>query len=102
MGNNPYNSPEKFGLRLIGDEQWGDAFYNFDMTAVWIDGDGQYYYADDSGCSCPAPFEDYTDLADLEKASQHEVIAHLNARRLWSNTHPNDGLDLMERIRAIG
>jgi hypothetical protein len=56
--NDPYYSPEKFGLRTIGEVQWGEACYSFDLTVVWQDvTTGALYYADDSGCSCPSPFE---------------------------------------------
>jgi hypothetical protein len=76
-GDNVYDSPEKYGLELVGSTEWSDEAYQFDMTAVFRDAEGQLYYADDSGCSCPSPFENYIGIEDLTKASRHEVLKHL-------------------------
>jgi hypothetical protein len=76
-----HSSPEKYGLRTIGEVQWGDADYSFDLTAVWLDTTtGSLYYADDAGCSCPAPFED-TGRDDLTLIDRPQtLIDHLNKR----------------------
>ena len=52
-----YYSPEDYGLEPIGtlDEDLG---YEFHILAIWKDKDGNIYWAEDSGCSCPIPFED--------------------------------------------
>lgn len=53
---NPYNYPENRGVSiLVAKDVAGE--YAFAMFSVWTDGQ-QLYYATDSGCSCPAPFED--------------------------------------------
>jgi hypothetical protein len=53
-----FSSPEKFGLKIIGNLSWDDDAYQFDMTTVWQDiTTGELFYASDSGCSCPSPFE---------------------------------------------
>lgn len=55
---NIYYQPEEYGLKTVGEVEWGDGYYNFDLTVVWQDiSTGTLYYADDSGCSCPSPFE---------------------------------------------
>ena len=37
-----------------------DRDYEFHILSVWRDErTGHLYYAEDSGCSCPTPFEDY-------------------------------------------
>lgn len=62
---NPYYSPEKCGLTLI-DTLHGEEDYSFSIVCVWKDNSsGKFYWASDSGCSCPTPFEDYTRLSDL-------------------------------------
>lgn len=66
MYENIYYSPEKFGLEIVGDIEWAEPNYSFDFTAVWKKSRGEYYLASDSGCSCPAPFENYTSVEDLE------------------------------------
>lgn len=57
--SNPYYNPEKMGLEIIGD--WSeDLSYEFHIVLAWKDKEsGKYYWAEDSGCSCPTPFEDY-------------------------------------------
>jgi hypothetical protein len=55
----PYNSPEKYGMEHVGTIQWGEEDYSFNLTCVLRRlSDGTLWYAHDSGCSCPEPFED--------------------------------------------
>ena len=67
---NVYYDPEKFGLKIIGEIEWSDGCWQFDTTVVWQrEADGVFLYAEDSGCSCPMPFEriginDMIQLAD--------------------------------------
>jgi hypothetical protein len=56
---NFYYDPEKSGLVTIGEIDWSSGSHEFDLTVVWKrESDGRFVYADDSGCSCPSPFED--------------------------------------------
>ncbi len=64
--NNPYYDPSKFGLELVDSIEWDGESYEFNMTAVWKAKRGEYYLADDSGCSCPAPFENIEKLEELD------------------------------------
>lgn len=68
---NLYYSPEKSGLRPIGQLNDPDADYSFDMLVVWQHEDGRVLYGSDSGCSCPSPFEDQTvdDLTEVTRSS---------------------------------
>lgn len=61
-----YHSPEKHGLRIFGELDDPNACYSFGMFVVWeqIDG-GALFFGQDSGCSCPSPFESVTSLADI-------------------------------------
>jgi hypothetical protein len=61
---NAYYNPEKFGCEVVMDIDVGQE-YEFDMFAVLrtiepIEGihKGTYFYASDTGCSCPVPFDD--------------------------------------------
>jgi hypothetical protein len=73
-----YYSPENYGLEIVGEIEWSDASYQFDLTVVWRRKlDGQLFYADDSGCSCPSPFEDFKGVNHLTAASMFEVSGHL-------------------------
>lgn len=55
-----YDSPETFGLEFVDSIEWVGESYQFDMTVVWKEARGKYYIGDDSGCSCPSPFEGLT------------------------------------------
>lgn len=59
-----YCSPEKLGLTEIASIE-KEPDYDFDMVVVWKHEAGTVYWAADSGCSCPSPFEDYHRLEDL-------------------------------------
>lgn len=72
-----YNQPEAFGLTLLGEVNWYDLAYEFDFSIVLVDKDGFFYLERDSGCSCPSPFEGYTNLEELSKMTRSEVIAEL-------------------------
>lgn len=53
-----YYSPEKFGLRVVDEVEFSSGAYEFDTSVLWQDIEtGAFYVADDSGCSCPVPFE---------------------------------------------
>lgn len=65
-GNNPYYNPEKFGLEIIGEFEFSEPSYSFDTLVVWKEGRGRYWIGMDSGCSCPSPFEDVTDINSLD------------------------------------
>ena len=57
--NNVYYSPERFGLKVMWMVE-AEPDYDFDMVVVWKRvSDGALFWAHDSGCSCPSPFEDY-------------------------------------------
>lgn len=56
---NPESSPEKFNLKIVAALSDNQP-YEFDDVLVWEDLDtGEFYWAADSGCSCPTPFEAY-------------------------------------------
>lgn len=55
---NVYYDPQKFGLSTVGEIEWAEPDYSFDLTVVWQrDSDGHVFYASDNGCSCPTPFD---------------------------------------------
>ena len=78
---NVYYDPEKFGLTIIGEVEFSSGSYEFDMTLVWKAADGSVYVADDSGCSCPTPFEGMG-IADLTKIERlQDLIAYFDKRK---------------------
>jgi hypothetical protein len=56
---NPYYSPEKLDLKVLVDFWLSEPDYDFNILCVWKHKNGKLYWAQDSGCSCPSPFEDY-------------------------------------------
>lgn len=67
--NNPYYSPEAFGLTIVGVVDRYEPCYDFDMVAVWWHEDGRIFVGTDSGCSRPAPFEGFNSLDELTLVS---------------------------------
>jgi hypothetical protein len=65
-GNDIYYNPEKFGLEKVGEFDWADPDYSFDICCVWKAQRGQYWVGNDSGCSCPSPFENVNDINELD------------------------------------
>lgn len=96
-----YSSPERFGLETFGEIQWGEPCYSFDLTVVWRrPADGTFFYCEDSGCSCPSPFEDkgVADLIPIETLAGFQ--SHLNA--LGGESQPDDIARLLERMHEAG
>lgn len=62
---NVYYDPEAFGLEIVGQFDWSLPDWSFDMCVVWNQ-DGKYWIGNDSGCSCPAPFEEVYDINELD------------------------------------
>lgn len=76
-----YYSPEQFGLEIVKELDDPSADYSFDKFVVWIrKKDGVLFYGQDSGCSCPSPFEGVTSVQGLSelknmKAFEQELRA---------------------------
>lgn len=75
---NVYYSPEKHGVTAVGEIEWSEPNYSFDLTVLWKAEDGTLYWGDDSGCSCPSPFEDISTLAKLSTGTKFDFIKHVN------------------------
>ena len=64
---NPYDSPTLCGLKILEVTEEPNLCYEFNMVVLWEDLEtGKRYWARDSGCSCPTPFEDLRGLGDLD------------------------------------
>ena len=57
--NNIYYNPKAFGLQIIALMELGGS-YEFDTHVVFANEQGELFYANDAGCSCPTPFERHT------------------------------------------
>ena len=97
--NSPYDSDE---LEYIGEVEWTGESYQFDITAVWYHPEsGLFYWGDDSGCSCPTPFEDVHDLSGLEAGNRFDVIHHLEARGDEGFYSEHAGMEMVNLIDRI-
>jgi hypothetical protein len=78
MGNIYYN-PEDHGLEIVAEIDFADS-YDFDKIVVWKSKDeNKFFWAQDSGCSCPSPFEDYHSVDALEVLNDHTFCNLENA-----------------------
>lgn len=64
--DNIYSDGSKIGVKVFAEIQ-ANCNYDFHMVVVFQNEQGQLAWAEDSGCSCPAPFEDYKSWDQLEK-----------------------------------
>lgn len=105
---NLYFDPEKFGLTVVGEIDYRDA-YEFDIVAVYRDSQGRLAYAEDSGCSCPEPFQGHG-VDDLVYCTPAELQAYLEKKARendWTRDEDQSGtkydadvLELMKRVVA--
>ena len=58
--SNVYYNPSDFGLEIVTEFELSEPCYSFDTVVVWANEKGEYFIDQDSGCSCPSPFEDST------------------------------------------
>ena len=96
---NIYYHPEKHNLTVF-DEVETAGSYEFDTTVIWKDKDNNLYWAHDSGCSCPIPFEGYKtikDLSTLTKDNFYNFEIHLKNQYNISNTQFNDCIVLVKK-----
>lgn len=84
--SNVYYDPQDFDLNVEGSFDWAEPDWSFDMLVVWSDERGQYWVGQDSGCSCPSPFEDVTDVNELDgpytKAGLKSRLNYLVSKRV--------------------
>jgi hypothetical protein len=72
-----YYSPEDHGLTIVGGVELSDACYQFDTVVLFRNAEGALFYAQDAGCSCPSPFEDFTSVDDLTPCTLQEFQAYV-------------------------
>lgn len=74
---NLYYDPQDYSLEPVGEIDWSDGNYVFNLTVVWRrTSDGRLVYGEDSGCSCPSPFEDQgvEDLKPITSVSEFQDL----------------------------
>jgi hypothetical protein len=78
-----YSSPKKHGLEIFGEANQEDMCYAYNKFVIWKTKEGKYFYGDDSGCSCPSPFEEYRSIDNLYPVYNKEQL--LTAIDNWVN-----------------
>jgi len=97
---NVYYSPEKFDLEQIAQIDYSDGDYQFDYRVVWRHlKTGQLYTDRDSGCSCPAPFEDANSLKDIETFALSVIEEEVLKERKSESYSGDDPGDFLKKIR---
>ena len=103
-----YNQPEYFGLTQIGHIDDPESCYSFDDLIVWQHNDGRIFYAEDSGCSCPSPFEQHTSLDDATEvtdatwdAFQRAVTEHCREYRNGDDPQAADKTELLAKVAGL-
>ena len=102
-----YYSPDEFGLETIGEIQWGEQSYDFDLTVLWKrKSDGDFFMAEDSGCSCPSPFDGINSIDKLTQVTLDGLKTALEGRNgsggRYSPDQSVDIAELLERAHAAG
>ncbi len=104
MSNVYYDSPD-FGLQTIGEIDWSDGCYNFDLTVVWCrTADGAFLTADDAGCSCPSPFEDkgINDLTEVGSLAEFQAKLLERSADNYNGDRETAIAELVERMHKAG
>lgn len=99
-GANPYYNPDKCGLEIF-DEIDTAGSYEFDTFVIWkkID-DGKLYYASDSGCSCPTPFESFYGLDELNSITEENFHGFDEALKNHSRIEDQDYIAMKTRVKS--
>lgn len=91
-----YYAPEKLGIEIVASVEH-EPDWNFDIT-LFVRHDDRYYVVQDSGCSCPTPFEDVKGLEDLTRVrTTGEVQAFIKP----FNYPTDDALSFMAKVREV-
>ena len=96
--NNIYSHPEKHGLKIFETLE-ENLSYEFNMLVVWKNEKGEFFWAQDSGCSCPSPFEDYNSVADLYKVDPNNLESFQQAIENFRGASSVEKLELIIAVR---
>ena len=107
---NPYYNPDKLNLTLYSLDK-DDTDYDYDTLCFWATEDGRVYTAQDSGCSCPTPFEEYSGfnqdevlqkLERIDSAADAQVIfENWNVYYDEKKTDPSKGEEVYRWVKGV-
>ncbi|MFM2393156.1 MAG: hypothetical protein RLZZ546_1138 [Bacteroidota bacterium] len=97
FSENPYYSPEKCGLQILDSINTAGS-YEYDMFVVWVKlDDNSIWWATDSGCSCPVPFE--VGRHDLHEITEETYYNFDLALKNHKNLKPQDYFMILNAVR---
>lgn len=104
---NIYYAPEEFGLEVVSMIE-DPGSYEFNMFVVWKDKKGNLYYDEDSGCSCPSPFENVQGVEQLTRIDKNHFDVFEDAVNKFNkeyNKHASPTADerhqLIEKVKEL-
>lgn len=97
---------EKLGVTVLQFDQ-PDMSYEFNTALFIATNDGRVYFVQDSGCSCPTPFEDYEGATFEDIAPRLERVGSIEQAEglfnAWNHPdyqyHPYLTGDAKDRLR---
>lgn len=101
-----YGTPERFKLTTLATLNREEAgSWGFDYVVVWRHEDGTVLWGEDSGCSCPAPFEGVRSYNDLNVLNEHtwpefERAARENTEDDTNHATPKQINDFLDAARV--
>lgn len=93
-----HGQPEKWGLTEVAEIDAGGSF-EFDLVTIWRDQDGKLWMGEDSGCSCPVPYEDHVWPTDFEEVASIDQV-ETAVRKRWRHYGPSAG-EVLDFIRTV-
>lgn len=100
--HNPYYNPENCDLTHIARLEDPASCYSFDTTIFVKDNPtGGIYAAQDSGCSCPTPFESVCGLPDMTLVRSIPEAAQIIARS-YATYDQADVRKALDALREAG
>ncbi len=97
MLENIYDSPSKFRLKIFAEVE-RELSYEFSIFVVFQNEAGELFYAEDEGCSCPAPFENLTMDTLQPIIGADGLKAFFDALNTWRNeNYDNINTDYVRR-----
>lgn len=99
-----YYAPYEWGLEFVASHETKGEPYQFSLVAVFKDPvTGEYFWAQDSGCSCPVPFERHARESLEHLTLQNWAYFEKTVRGSCEGyTDPNSFLETVEQVLKLG
>lgn len=93
-----YYSPEDYGAELIGAIDVAGAWEYAIFLVLKDKSTGKLYYGQESGCSCPIPFEGYNSVTELREITDYAAFAREIRLHAVSNCATTSDKEYAEKI----